>query len=131
MPAITETQRHRGVRVLCASVSLWLMLAVSVLPQKKPEITVSPNRVKSGDPVLLTGTGFTPNRSVMSHLRRPDGSEYNQLRFRTNERGEFVHKIDTVMLDLGTFESWVEDEATKVVSNRVRFTVEEFVRLPQ
>jgi hypothetical protein len=107
------------------------MLAVSVLPQKKPEITVSPNRVKSGDPVLLTGTGFTPNRSVMSHLRRPDGSEYNQLRFRTNERGEFVHKIDTVMLDLGTFESWVEDEATKVVSNRVRFTVEEFVRLPQ
>jgi hypothetical protein len=107
------------------------MLAVSVLPQKKPEITVSPNRVKSGDPVQLTGTGFTPNRSVMSHLRRPDGSEYNQLRFRTNERGEFVHKIDTVMLDLGTFESWVEDEATKVVSNRVRFTVEEFVRLPQ
>jgi hypothetical protein len=107
------------------------MIAVSALPQKKPEITVSPNRVKSGDWVLLTGTGFTPNRSVMSHLRRPDGSEYNQLRFRTNERGEFVHKIDTVMLDLGIFECWVEDEATKVVSNRIQFTVEEFVRLPQ
>src|SRR5436190_22534606 len=91
MPAITETPRHSRGRVLCASVSLWLLIAVSVFPQKKPEITVTPNRIKSGDAVLLTGTGFTPNRSVMSHLRRPDGSEYNPLRLRTNERGELVH----------------------------------------
>jgi hypothetical protein len=43
--------------------------------QKKPEVRVAPNRVKPGDPVLLTGTGFTPNRSVLSHLLRPNGSE--------------------------------------------------------
>jgi hypothetical protein len=101
-----------------------LFLTPIVVAQKKPEITVSPAHVRSGDPVLLAGTGFTPNRSAMSHLRRPDGSEYNQLRFRTNERGEFVHKIDTVMLDLGTFEAWAEDEASHVLSNRIQFTVE-------
>jgi hypothetical protein len=92
--------------------------------QNKPEIRVSPARVKSGEPVLLTGAGFTPNRSGMSHLLKPDGSEYNPLRLRVNERGEIGHKIDTVMLDLGTFEAWVEDEASKVLSNRVRFTVD-------
>src|ERR1041384_7629108 len=112
MAVTTKIQKYGGPKVLCASMSLLLMLSVSVLPQKKPEITVSPARVKSGDSVLLTGTGFTPNRSVMSHLRRPDGSEYNPLRFRTNERGEFSHKIDTVMLDIGTFEVWAEDEAS-------------------
>ena len=110
--------------LLWVCVSLWLVLGAFIYAQKKPEITVSPNRVKTGQPVLLTGTGFTPNRSAMSHLRRPDGSEYNPLRFRTNERGEFVHKIDTVMLDIGKFESWAEDEATKVTSNRTQFEVE-------
>jgi len=103
---------------------LVVSLLLVVYGQKKPEISVSPDRVKHGEPVLLTGAGFTPNRSVMSHLRRPDGSEYNPLRFRINEHGEFVHKIDTVMLDIGTFEVWGEDEASKVVSNRIRFSVE-------
>ena len=103
---------------------LCLLFIAAVCAQKKPEISVSPARVKSGDPVLLTGTGFTPNRSVMSHLRKPNESEYNPLRLRTNERGEFVHKIDTVMLDLGTFELWAEDEASNVVSNRAQFGVE-------
>ena len=45
--------------------------------QTKPQIHVSPVRVKSGDQVMLTGSGFTPNRSAMSHLRRPDETEYN------------------------------------------------------
>ena len=92
--------------------------------QNKPEVKVDHARVKSGDPVLMTGTGFTANRTVMSHLRRPDGTEYNPLRFRTDERGTFVHKIDTVMLDVGTFEVWAEDESSKLLSNRVQFTVE-------
>jgi len=92
--------------------------------QKKPEVRVTPDHVKSGDPILMTGSGFSPNRTVMSHLLRPNGSEYNPLRFRTDEHGEFVHKIDTVMLDLGTFESWAEDEMTKTLSNHAKFTVE-------
>jgi hypothetical protein len=53
------------------------------------------------------------------------------LRFRTDERGEFVHKIDTAMLDLGTFETWAEDEASKAVSNRARFTVESSYTRPE
>ena len=92
--------------------------------QNKPQIQVSTSRVKSGDLVFVMGTGFTPDRTAMSHLRRPDGSEYNPLRLRTSGRGEFSHKIDTTMLDTGAFEVWVEDEASKVLSNRTQFTVE-------
>src|SRR4051812_33038790 len=103
--------------------SLLLFAASAVFPQKKPEISVMPGRVKSNEQVLLAGTGVTPNRSAMSHLRRPNGSEYNPLRLRVNDRGELVHKIDTVMLDIGTFEVWVEDEASQVVTTRVQFTV--------
>jgi hypothetical protein len=118
---------NRAPAALCVSVSLWFLTCLTVAgfyAQKRPEISVSPTKVKMGDPVQLTGTGFTPNRSVMSHLRRPDGTEYNPLRFRTTDRGEFSHKIDTVMLDVGTFELWAEDEASKVISNRIQFNVE-------
>ena len=89
-----------------------------------PEVTVSPGRVKSGDPVYVAASGFTPDRTAMSHLVRPDGTEYNPLRFRTNERGEFFHKIDTTMLDIGKFQVWVEDETSNVNSNRAEFTVD-------
>lgn len=92
--------------------------------QQKPQISASPTRVKSGENVMLSGTGFTPNRSAMSHLRRPNETEYNPIRLRVNERGGISHKIDTVMLDEGTFEVWVEDETSKSTSNRVRFNVE-------
>ena len=92
--------------------------------QTKPRINVTPTHVESGGAVYLLGTGFTPNRTVMSHLRRPDGREYNPLRLRTDDRGEFSHKIDTTMVDLGTFQLWVEDEASRTASNRMQFTVE-------
>jgi hypothetical protein len=101
-----------------------VLLAAAACVQRKPEIRVSSSLVKSGDMVLMTGTSFTPNRFAMSHLLKPDGTEYNPLRLRVDGNGEFVHKIDTVMLDIGAFELWVEDEASKVLSNRVRFTVE-------
>jgi hypothetical protein len=94
-----------------------------ILAQKKPEITVAPSTVKLNGLVMLNGTGFTPDRPVLSHLLKPDGTEYNPLRLRANARGELVHKIDTVMLDLGAFEVWVEDEDAKVVSNRAKFSV--------
>jgi hypothetical protein len=97
---------------------------VEATMQQKPQISASPTRVKSGENVMLSGTGFTPNRSAMSHLRRPNETEYNPIRLRVNDRGEISHKIDTVMLDEGAFEVWVEDETSKSTSNRVRFNVE-------
>jgi hypothetical protein len=108
-------------------VALAVVLAAAVFGQdtKRPTVDVSPTKVVTGAWVMLNGTGFSPDRPVLSHLQKPDGSEYNPLRLRSNARGEIAHKIDTVMLDTGTFEAWVEDEETKTVSNRVRFTLVE------
>jgi hypothetical protein len=97
---------------------------VTAATQSKPEIRISSDRVKWSENTYVLGTGFTPNRMAVSHLLRPDGSEYNVLRLRIDARGEFSHKVDTTMLDKGTFTVWVEDEPSKAVSNRVRFTVE-------
>ena len=92
------------------------------MAQRKPEIRLTATRVKLGDIIDLSGSGFTPERSALSHLLKPDGTEYNPLRLRINAQGNLVHKIDTVMLEIGMFEVWIEDETSKVVSNRVRFT---------
>jgi hypothetical protein len=91
----------------------------------KPQIRLTATRARLGDIIDLNGVGFTPERSALSHLLKPDGTEYNPLRLRINAKGELVHKIDTVMLDVGVFEVWIEDEASKVPSNRVRFTTHE------
>ena len=118
-----DTLAEKLRRVLIPALLLSLLLTVVIIAQKKPEITVAPASVKFGGLVMLNGTGFTPDRPVLSHLLRPNGTEYNPLRLRANARGELVHKIDTVMLDIGTFEVWIEDEDAKVVSNRVKFNV--------
>jgi len=96
--------------------------------QQKLVIKADRSRLKSGEILYVTGPGFTPNGAVISHLIRPDKTEYNPLRLRASATGEFVHKIDTVMLDIGTFEMWVEDEASKATSNRIQFTVESDLR---
>jgi len=99
------------------------MLVSLVAAQKAPELTVSTDHVKAGASLFVSGKGFTPSKSVLSHLKRPDGTEYNPLRIRTNDKGEFVHRVDSTMLEPGDYEMWVEDEGSHVMSNHVRFTV--------
>jgi hypothetical protein len=88
----------------------------------QPHITLSAERVKTGDSLILTGMDFTPNRLATSHLLAPDGMEYNPLRLRINERGEISHRIDSTMLEPGVFEVWVDDDTSGRGSNRLSFT---------
>jgi hypothetical protein len=71
----------------------------------------------------MEGVGFTPNKYALSHLRRPDGTEYPVLQLLADERGDFTHLIDTLLMDVGTYELWAVDETSKSVSNTVRFEV--------
>jgi len=110
----------------------WKAVSISILSlvfcavlfgQKKPEITVSPAVVLHHGHVDLKGTGFTPKSNILSHLRRPDGTEHPVLTFYTNDKGEFYHDIDTVVFQPGVHEVWVEDIKTKTTSNVARFEV--------
>ena len=56
-----------------------LLLLVTVrgaFAQEAPRVTVAPLQVVETDPVQVHGMAFTPNSRVVSHLRRPDGTEY-------------------------------------------------------
>jgi len=116
-------------RLAIVQTAVILLALCSLLSaQQKLVIKADRSRLKSSEILYVTGTGFTPGGAVVAHLIRPDKTEYNPLRLRANAAGEIVHKIDTVMLDIGTFEVWVEDEASKATSNRIQFTVESDLR---
>jgi hypothetical protein len=71
----------------------------------------------------MYGKGFTPRADIRSHLRRPDGTEFNVLPILTDAHGEFTHDIDTLLLKVGTHDLWVVDSTTGVSSNVAHFDV--------
>ena len=91
--------------------------------QTKPTVTVSPSKVLHTGHVVMRGTGFTPKSGVSSHLRRPDGTEFPVLPMLTDDRGEFSHDIDTLILTPGVHEIWVVEDRSKVSSSVARFEV--------
>src|SRR2546428_8324286 len=107
-------------KLLFCLLSVWLFVACS---RVNPKVTLSSERIIHHGHVEMKGTGFTPNANVYSHLRRPDGTEYPVLPMRTNDRGEFIHDIDSLLLSPGIYEVWVEDEKSKTTSNVARFEV--------
>ena len=100
---------------------LCVLLGTILLAQTTPKITVSPAKVLHLTHVELRGTGFSPKADVRSHLRRPDGTEFPVLLMYTNDKGEFLHDIDTVVMGPGVYELWVEDIKTNTTSNLARF----------
>jgi len=71
----------------------------------------------------MSGTGFSPKANVISHLKRPDGTEFPGLRLLTDDKGEFTHVIDTYLFLAGTYELWVEEVGSGRKSNVARFEV--------
>jgi hypothetical protein len=109
-------------RTLSISILCFFFSAV-LFAQKKPQITVSPGIVLHHGHVELKGAGFTPKSDALSHLRRPDGTEFPVLQLYTNAKGEFSHDIDTVVMAPGVHELWVEDVKTKTTSNIAKFEI--------
>ena len=87
-----------------------------------PKITLSRDRVTDRGRVEMKGTGFTPKASIVSHMKRPDGTEFPGLRILTDGKGEFTHNIETFTLLAGVHEVWVVDRGG-VSSNVVKFEV--------
>jgi hypothetical protein len=90
-------------------------------PAKGPQIALSDTRLPQGGHTLLTGKGFTPYGDVRSHLKRPDGTEFNELPMFTDAKGEFSHDIESFLLQIGVHEVWVVDTKTGLSSNVAKF----------
>ena len=110
-------------KVVSLALFLSLGFVLGVFAQKTPSISISAVRVPSPEHIMVQGSGFTPKHNVSSHLRKPDGSEYPVLPILTDDRGDFKHDIDTLLLPHGVHELWVVDETAKSSSNRVQFEV--------
>ena len=95
----------------------------TIFAESNPKVTVLPLKVQHQGHVEVHGTGFTPNANVASHLRRPGGDEFPVLPMLTNDRGEFSHDIDTLLLSPGVHEIWVVDDSSRTSSNVARFEV--------
>jgi hypothetical protein len=103
-----------------------LILFSSVLAcssQVAPKVALSTARIAHKGFVQMKGSGFSVKQNVSSHLRRPDGSEFPVLPILTDDRGEFNHEIDTLLLGSGIHEVWVVDDMSKTTSNVARFEV--------
>ena len=103
--------------------SLLLCISLSACGPSGPKISVSPERLQHKGWVMMWGEGFTPSSNIESHLRRPDGTEFPVLPMRTDDKGGFMHEIDTLLLAPGTHELWVLDNATNATSNVAKFEV--------
>jgi hypothetical protein len=102
---------------------LGVLLGTALFAQTKPTISVSPAKVLHHGHVEIRGTGFSAKSNLISHLKRPDGTEFPVLTMYTNDKGEFVHDIDTVVMAPGVHEMWVEDVKAKTTSNIARFEI--------
>jgi hypothetical protein len=88
-----------------------------------PKITLSETHVPAKGNIQMHGEGFTPGADCNSHLKRPDGNEFPVLGLIANEKGEFSHEIETLLLGLGKHEVWVIDTKTNKSSNVATFEV--------
>jgi hypothetical protein len=83
-----------------------------------PSLTFSAAQIYHGEIVQVRGTGFTPKGQVMSHLMRPDGTEYPEMPMKADAKGLVTHQITIVPNTFGTYELQFEDLTTKAVATQ-------------
>ena len=92
-----------------AALGVALLLAVAAGVQAEPSLTFSTSQIYHGEIVYIRGTGFTPNGPVLSHLIRPDQTEYPEEAMKANAKGEVIHQITIVPHTFGSYELLIED----------------------
>ncbi|MBI3949723.1 MAG: M23 family metallopeptidase [Acidobacteria bacterium] len=77
-------------------------------------VSISQDCGPPGTAFVLQWTGFTPNSTLTSHLRKPDGTEYPTLQFNTDGQGGQRFTIGSSTLERGTYQHWAVDEPRAV-----------------
>jgi hypothetical protein len=88
-----------------------------------PTLVLSTTRIPHKGFIDVKGSGFTQKGDVISHLKKPNGSEYPTILMLSDSNGEITHEIDTLLLMVGTHELWMVDIKTGVSSNVAKFEV--------
>src|SRR5688572_24774908 len=95
-----------------------LLLAVAASAQAQPTLNFSVSQLYHGEIVHIRGTGFTPGGDLLSHLFRPDGTEYPETSMKANAKGELIHDITIVPPYFGTYELLIDDVRAKASASQ-------------
>jgi hypothetical protein len=94
-----------------------ILLASVVSAYAEPRLTLSRYQIHAGEVMTLWASGFAPEAKIVSHLIRPDGTEYPVMTFDTDMRGELTHSITIVPIAYGTYEVRMRDEGSKAAAS--------------
>ncbi|GEM_PF-1675798 len=122
---LTQSQLREAAAAVKAN-TLNPMLLVetgSANGQNKPQVSVEPDCGAPGTLFTLQWTGFTPNSTLTSHLRKPDGTEFPILQFNTDGQGNATFIIDSSEFVPGTYQHFAVDDVTGAQSNVVSILV--------
>lgn len=89
----------------------------------RAEVSLSPTTGSAGTTLTLTGRGFSGRHGATTRIRRPDGSEAAAVQVGTDASGQFTRRIDSSGFAAGSYEAWAVDDATRIASNRVGFSI--------
>ena len=101
------------------------VVAVAHPAGAQPSLNFSASQILHGEIVHITGTGFTPRGAILSHLIRPDGTEYPETAMTADADGNIKHDITIVPNTYGTYELELDDVATK------RSATQRFLMVPR
>jgi hypothetical protein len=104
------------MRAFPVALASLMLLAASDAVVAAPAIELSPRVITEGQSVSLRASGFTPNGHILAHLARPDGTEYPEMSFTADARGEVSHLITIILILTGTYEVQMIDLASKAVA---------------
>jgi pimeloyl-ACP methyl ester carboxylesterase len=96
----------------------------TALCQASPKIFVIPKSGPQGRKFWVFWIDFSPNNTLISHLQKPDGSEFPIKTFETNQNGKAKFAIDSSTLPVGQYTLWAEDNCTKKKTKKISFIVE-------
>jgi hypothetical protein len=98
-------------------VVLGFLLFAAVPPlDAAPAITLSPLVITEGQMVSVRAAGFAPGGHIKAHLARPDGTEYPEMQFTADARGELTHIITVILIQTGTYELQMIDLTSKAIA---------------
>ena len=87
-----------------------------------PTLTVTPSSGQQGTQFNYGGNGYTPNGTVLWHVKKPDGTEYGvtNLTNNVNGSGSFNFSyLSSCNNEVGTYTIWAIDSSTGLSSNSV------------
>ncbi len=84
-------------------------------------LSISPASGKQGTTFSFTGNGYTPNRKIEWHVKKPDGTEFPVGILTASSSGtlSYTYKSNSGSM-IGTYTIWAVDKTTGRVSNQVK-----------